>query len=107
MHKLNMFGEGAMDDAKIGGIFKAVEQLEEEKAEELVKEAIAEGIDPNRILQIGVEAGVRSIGERFQKGEYFIAELVIGGDIAQNCVAILEPELAKLPATEMEKRREW
>ncbi len=89
----------------IDNVKAAIEELEEEKAISLVKECIAEGLDPHEILNQGVQAGVGAIGDRFQKGDYCIAELIMGGDLAKECISLLEPELAKsVKATAAKKK---
>jgi len=63
-------------------IANAVERLEEEKAEALVKKALNEGEDPQQVLQNGIVKGLRAVGEKFEKGDYFLLELQEGGDLA-------------------------
>ena len=66
----------------IEDIKDAVWQLKKAKALELVKQAIADGLDPVEVLQKGVIAGLRVVGDKFGAKEYFLAELVMGGKVA-------------------------
>ena len=77
----------------IQAIRDAVWQLNEEKALDLVKQGLAEGLDPLAMLQQGVIAGLRVIGEKFGAGEYFLTELVMGGRLAEPCVELIKRHL--------------
>ena len=37
--------------------------------------------------------GLKEIGRLFGEGEYYLAELVIGGEVSDKCIALLEPYL--------------
>lgn len=74
-------------------IHDAVWQLKKARALELVKEAIAAGLDPVEVLQKGVIAGLRVVGDKFGAKEYFLAELVMGGKVAEPCIDYIKPFL--------------
>lgn len=71
----------------------AVWQLKKAKALELVQQALADGLDPVEVLQKGVIAGLRVIGDKFGAKEYFLAELVMGGKVAEPCIEFIKPHL--------------
>lgn len=73
-------------------IVKAVEELEESKAEALVKKALEDGCDPEQILG-GVVAGLKAIGRRFEKKEYFLVELIEAGELGEKLVNMIMPFL--------------
>ena len=77
----------------LNDIVVAIADLEDDEATALVNQAIAEGMDPVDILQNGIVAGLREIGERFDREEYYLAELMMGGKLSQECIAILEPHM--------------
>lgn len=77
-------------------IRNAIAQLEEKEAVELVKQAIDEGEEARKVLDEGVMAGLNDIGALYEKGEYFLAELVISGEIIDQCLQILDPHLPKV-----------
>jgi len=74
-------------------IYDAVWQLKKSKALELVKAGLAEGLDPVQMLQKGVIAGLRVVGDKFGAKEYFLAELVMGGKVAEPCIEEIKPYL--------------
>jgi methylmalonyl-CoA mutase cobalamin-binding domain/chain len=74
-------------------IAKAVDALDQTQAVALVQEALDQGRDPVEVLQDGVMAGLERIGIKFEKQEYYLAELIMGGDISTACIALIEPRM--------------
>ena len=60
----------------------------------LVQQALDEGIDPNRILNEGLMAGMAVIGERFKNGEAFVPEVLVAARAMNKGAEILKPHLA-------------
>ena len=75
-----------------GELTKAVADLEEEKAIKLVKDRLAKGEDPNKILTDSRE-GMEQVGKRFGEGEYFLPELVYSAEIFKQISEIIKPQL--------------
>lgn len=75
-------------------LLQAVVELEEQKSYSLVKALLDEGVNPKEIIEI-LRKGVDVIGEKFNKKEYFLTELVMAGEIFQQSVKILEPAMKK------------
>jgi len=71
---------------------KAVMDIDEDKAYELVEQLIKDGIDPKDIIEI-LREGVVVVGEKFNKKEYFLTELVMAGEIFTQAANILEPHM--------------
>jgi len=51
-----------------------------DEVEEAVKEALDAGLSPLEIIESGLAPAMRVIGDKFEKGEYFLAELVAAGE---------------------------
>lgn len=62
---------------------------------ELVQQAIKEGIDAATVVNQGLTAGIRVLGDRFEKGEAFLPELAVAAETMKQALEILEPYLAK------------
>jgi len=73
-------------------LLRAVLDLSEGKALELTKKLVESGEDPLRILDC-VRAAADEIGKRFEKGEYFVADLVMAGEILKGISEIVTPKL--------------
>ncbi|MBN1691375.1 MAG: cobalamin-dependent protein, partial [Dehalococcoidia bacterium] len=48
---------------------------------------------PRAVLNDGLSAGMRIVGDRFQSGEYFLTELLLAGEVMKAGLAPLEPLL--------------
>ena len=73
---------------------KAVMDLDEDSAYKLVEQLIKDGIEPKDIIGI-LREGVEVVGEKFNKKEYFLTELVMAGEIFSQAANILEPHMKK------------
>ncbi len=66
---------------------------ESEEAEELAKEALETGVDPLAAINQGYTAGMDTVGELFSTGEYFLPDLIMGGEAMKAALSVLEPAL--------------
>ncbi len=73
---------------------QAVIDGEPEDAEELARQALDQGLDPLICINEGLTPGINRVGELFAGEEYFLPDLVIGGEALKAALAILEPALA-------------
>ena len=44
------------------------------------------GVDPNKAINEGMVPGMTIVGEKFEKGEYFLSELVVAGEVMKEGV---------------------
>jgi methanogenic corrinoid protein MtbC1 len=71
-------------------LVKAMSEIREDDAIRLVNEAIEKGVDPLSILEDCQEA-MNIVGERYEKGEYYLPELMMSGEILQTISDIVKP----------------
>lgn len=76
----------ALAEAVIGG---------DEKAVELTKAALDEGVAAEKVLEEGLIAGMNTVGERFKAGEFYIPEVLIAARAMKMAMEILEPKLVE------------
>lgn len=69
-----------------------VADLEEDAVLALVEQRIAAGDDPLTILDECNE-GMRAVGLRYEQGEYFVAGLIMSGEIFREVVELIQPLL--------------
>ena len=81
--------------SKIDEIYKAVETGKSKIITGLVEEAIAEGIEPLRILNEGMVNAMAGIGEKFQRSEIFVPEMLVAAKAMKTGVEVLRPLLSK------------
>ncbi len=74
-------------------IFKAVEEGNLYDIEDMVRSALAVGESPKELLD-ALMAGLKACGDRFEKGEYFLPELMGAGDAFKTGMGILAPQLS-------------
>lgn len=82
-----------MSEEMYGKLAQAVIAGEAEEAVELAKQALDQGLDALACINEGLTRGIDRVGELFSSGEYFLPDLVIGGDAMNAALAILEPAL--------------
>ena len=82
-----------MSDEMYGKLAQAVIDGEPEDAEQLAKEALAQGLDPLECVNNGLTTGIQKVGELFASGEYFLPELIIGAEAMKQALAVLEPAM--------------
>jgi methanogenic corrinoid protein MtbC1 len=77
-------------------LVNAIADMREEEALRLVKAMVESGSEPMAILDAAREA-MSIVGQRYDKGIYFLPELILAGEMMNQITDILKPELAKLP----------
>src|SRR3990172_3219627 len=75
-------------------LIDAVIELDEDRALSEIKKAAAEGVDPLTIIE-ECRQGLQVVGERFDQGDYFLSELVVGAEIFREAMEILGPSMAQ------------
>jgi corrinoid protein of di/trimethylamine methyltransferase len=83
-----------MSEELFDKLAQAVIDGEPEDAEELAQQALNQGLDPLACINEGLTRGIDRVGELFAEGEYFLPDLIIGGEAMKMALAILEPALA-------------
>ena len=92
-----------VDDPIIEEIQQAIINLEEDKTAELTQEAIDKGLSPLVILQEGLTKGVRTVGDKFGRGEVFLPELAMSADCMRAGVDLVEPLLDEMDLADEDK----
>jgi corrinoid protein of di/trimethylamine methyltransferase len=72
----------------------AIVNLDEPTALELAEELIKSGTDPVQILE-KCRAGMSIVGEKFEKGEFFLSEMIMAAEIFNQVMDLIRPHLTK------------
>ena len=72
---------------------QAVIDGEDGEAAALAQQALDQGIDPLEAINKGFTAGMDVVGELYSTGEYFLPDLIMGGEAMKAALAVLEPVL--------------
>lgn len=82
------------DEEIIEQISETLSLLDFENFKKAVNDALKAGVLPKRIMLEGIARGVEIVGEKYEKGEYFLSELVIAGHMLKEAIEKLKPALA-------------
>lgn len=74
-------------------LVEAMTELNEEQIMSCVQQMIDQGSSVNAI-QMCLNIGVANVGKRFEKGEYFIADLIVSGMIYRDALRLLMPMMS-------------
>jgi trimethylamine corrinoid protein len=77
--------ESILNDAK-----QSILDIDEDRAVEVAKQAVAEGLDPVKVLSDGFSVGIREIGDLFSRGEVFMPEMILSAEAMKAAVAVLD-----------------
>jgi methanogenic corrinoid protein MtbC1 len=78
--------------ADLDELTNAMIEIEEEKVYSLTKSLLETGTPPEEII-IAMRKAVNVIGEKFESKEYFLTELVMGGEIFTQASELIKPYL--------------
>ena len=63
-------------------------------AQDSVKQAIGEGLPPDKILNEGLISAMAEVGRLFEEGEFFVPEMLIAARAMKAGLELLRPHLA-------------
>ncbi|MHA1710626.1 MAG: cobalamin B12-binding domain-containing protein [Candidatus Freyarchaeota archaeon] len=81
---------------------KAIAEIKGE-AKDITKRLLDEGVDPVRILEDGIVKGLYDLGDKFERHEAFIPDLVKGSKLARECIEMIEKVLPREKAEAKKK----
>jgi len=70
----------------------AIANIKEDEALTIVRHRLELGEEPMALVE-ECRAGIAIVGERYQKGEYFLGELIMSGEIFKQAMSLIEPRL--------------
>ncbi len=76
-------------------IRKAIVDGDKSAAQQLAKEALRLGLDLNEVIDQGYVPGIQEVGELWEKGEYFLPELITSAECMKAAMDVLQPEMTK------------
>jgi trimethylamine corrinoid protein len=74
-------------------LIDAIAEMEDERAVSLAHEMIDDGTSPLEILE-ACKSGMTIVGDRFERGEYFVPELILAGEMLKQISEIVKPHLS-------------
>jgi corrinoid protein of di/trimethylamine methyltransferase len=84
-------------EGKVNELLKKIQEAivayDEEKCAQLCNDVLAQGVDAHIAITEGLAAGMKTVGELYQKKEYFVPELLLCSDALYAGLSILQPHL--------------
>jgi 5-methyltetrahydrofolate--homocysteine methyltransferase len=77
----------------LGRLRDAIVTLDIPGLQQACEEAIVAGIPAHRAVIEGMAKGMEIVGQKYEDGEYYLAELIMAGETMREGMVILEPHL--------------
>jgi len=74
---------------------KAIIEGNKAEAQALAEEAVEKKMDLTEVIEKGYVPGIQKVGEMWEKGEYFLPELITSAECMKAAMEVLQPELEK------------
>jgi len=94
-NKLNSKGENMSKEELLRRMEKSIVEGNKNDAEALAREAVEKHVDLNEAIDEGYVPGIQKVGELWEKGEYFLPELITSAECMKAAMGVLKPELDK------------
>ena len=79
------------EDKYLAALRESIVGLDFAAVAKAAEEAIAAGVDPNAAINEGMVPGMAIVGEKFEKGEYFLSELVVAAEVMKEGLKVVTP----------------
>ncbi len=84
-------------------VMKAVVDLDSDASLAAVQNCLEEGVPAWNIVNEGLNPGMKEVGDLFEKGEYFLGDLVMAGNVVKDVMEVLEDRFDKAGAKQKGK----
>ena len=74
---------------------QSIINCDEEEAKKVAEEIVAAGIDPVKAVNEGISPAAKVVGEKFEKGDYFLTHLMLAGEAMKAASEILMSKLSE------------
>jgi corrinoid protein of di/trimethylamine methyltransferase len=78
---------------------------EEQDAEKAAREILNAGIDPMQVMERELFPAIKSVGEKFEKGEYFLTDLMSAADAMRAASRVLTSNMKEVGKNKMATTR--
>ncbi len=81
------------EDKYLAALKESVVSLDFAGVVRVANEAMEAGVDPNAAINEGMVPGMAIVGEKFEKGEYYLSELVVAAEVMKEGLKVVTPYL--------------
>ncbi len=82
-----------MGESEYQEIVEAVLVGDVEKTKSLTREMLAQGIRAHDLIEKGLMEGMNLVGDKFEKREYFLPDLLVAAEAVKRATEIIKPHL--------------
>jgi len=82
-------------ESSLENLARLVVDGEPDAVKSAVKELLRAGLDPLEIVEKGLAKGIRTIGEKYGRGEIFLTELLMSAEAMKAGMNIVNPEIQR------------
>ena len=84
-----------MPDSDLNQLRDVVINGEDHTAKSITEKALAEGVDPLHIVNDYLITAMDKVGNKFERNEYFVPELLLSARAMKACMALIRPLLVE------------
>ncbi len=85
----------------LANVVAAFVGAEFDQVPELVQRGLTAGLEPQVLLDDGLVAGIREVGEQFRRGQVYLPEMMLAAEAWQAGIDLLEPLMAGRPVQQV------
>jgi len=82
-----------MGELEFKEIVEAIIVGDVEKTKTLTREMLNEGVSPHDVIEKGLMEGMNLVGDKFEKREYFLPDLLVAAEAVKRATEIIKPFL--------------
>lgn len=86
---------GMQPEGSLGSVKEAVLKGKQRDIVEITKTAVEDGFEPQQILNEALMPAINEVGDLFDKGKYFLPQLIASAETMKKSIDYLEPMLKK------------
>jgi len=72
---------------------QAINELRIDDIRDIVQQCLDENIAPVDIIEQGISKGLELVGQQFEDGTYFLADLVMAGEVVKEAMPLIDAQL--------------
>ncbi|MGB8646724.1 MAG: corrinoid protein [Anaerolineae bacterium] len=84
-------------NATLQPLFDGIVEGDMNQVRQETEQAVRSGVDPRTILTEGMIPAMAEVGNRFQRGEYYVPEMLIAARAMKAGLQVLKPHLQNVP----------
>ncbi len=82
-----------MENQEFKEIVEAILVGDVEKTKALTQEILNKGVSPHDVIEKGLMEGMNLVGDKFEKREYFLPDLLVAAEAVKRATEIIRPHL--------------